>query len=316
MNWLCIYTVLFTWVLHVYPYRSSIDCLVIHLKQILFFNIVRIFVSISLLLMLSGCTHFLFQPQSIQFATPDKLGVIYEDIELETHDQIKLHGWKLLAKTEVRGTVLFFHGNGENISSHFANVHWLTDYGYDVYLFDYQGYGKSEGTAQLDAVINDAEAMISYSVKQLTKDEKLIVLGHSLGGSLAIHAVAHTQHKLKIKTLVTVEAFADYHEVTQDVLSTSWLTWLFQWPLSFTVDNSYRPLNSVAQISPVPLMLMHSQQDEIIPFEHVQKLYEVAEQPKILKVVDGSHNYIFHKNENREILLEYLSSLSCCDITK
>ena len=269
----------------------------------------KIFLILILLGTLSACTHFLFQPQRVQFATPDRLGVMYEDVELETNEGIKLHGWKLLAKTEVRGTVLFFHGNGENISSHFANVHWLTDYGYDVYLFDYQGYGKSEGTAQLDAVINDAEAMISYSVKQLTKDEKLIVLGHSLGGSLAIHAVAHTPHKLKIKTLVTVEAFADYHEVTQDVLSTSWLTWLFQWPLSFTVDNSYRPLNAVAQLAPVPLMLMHSKQDQIIPYQHAQDLYAAAVEPKVLKLVSGGHNVIFNNEENRKILLEYLSTL-------
>jgi len=269
----------------------------------------KIFLILILLGTLSACTHFLFQPQHVQFATPDRLGVMYEDVVLETNEGIKLHGWKLLAKAEVRGTVLFFHGNGENISSHFANVHWLTDYGYDVYLFDYQGYGKSEGTAQLDAVINDAEAMIAYSVKQLAKDEKLIVLGHSLGGSLAIHAVAHTSHKAMIKTLITVEAFSDYHKVTQDVLSTSWLTWLFQWPLSFTVDNSYRPLNAVAQLAPVPLMLMHSKQDRIIPFQHAQDLYAAAVEPKVLKLVTGGHNVIFKKEENRKILLEYLSTL-------
>ena len=259
--------------------------------------------------MLSGCTHLLFQPQRIQYATPDRLGVMYEDVALETTDLLKLHGWKLLAKGEVLGTVLFFHGNGENISTHFANVHWLTDYGYDVYLFDYRGYGQSEGVAQLDAVINDAEIMIAYGVKQLLKNENLIVMGHSLGGSLALHAVAHSQYKERIKTLITVEAFADYRKVTQDVLSISWLTWLLQWPLSFSVDNSYSPSDSVALISPIPLMLMHSKQDEIIPFEHAQNLYELADEPKILKAVSGSHNAIFNKIENREIVLEYLSSL-------
>ena len=280
-----------------------------YMKQLFLFSSTRVFIGISLLLMLSACTHLLFQPQSTQFATPDRLGVIYEDVELETHDQIKLHGWKLLAKGEVRGTVLFFHGNGENISSHFANVYWLTDYGYDVFLFDYRGYGKSEGVAQLDDVIADAEIMIEYGSQQLVKDEKLIILGHSFGGSLAVHAVAHSDYKDRIRTLITVEAFSDYHQVTQDVLSTSWLTWLFQWPLSFVMDNSYRPLNSVAQISPVPLMLMHSKQDEIIPFDHAQTLYGEAVQPKILKVLTGSHNFIFNNAENRQVVLEYLSSL-------
>ncbi|MDH5612865.1 MAG: lysophospholipase [Gammaproteobacteria bacterium] len=271
--------------------------------------LLKITLNIMLLGVLPGCTHFLFQPQHVQFATPDRLGVMYEDVEIETQDRIKLHGWKLLAKDEVHGTVLFFHGNGENISSHFANVYWLTDYGYDVYLFDYQGYGKSGGIAQLDAVITDAEAMIEYSVRQLAKNENLIVMGHSLGGSLAIYAVAHSNYKDRIKTLITVEAFSDYRQVTRDVLATSWLTWLLQWPLSFAVDNSYRPLDAIADVSPIPLMLMHSKQDEIIPFAHVQALYEEAKEPKKLQVVIGGHNFIFSKIENRQMVLDYLSAI-------
>lgn len=269
----------------------------------------KILPGIMLLGMLSACTHVLFQPQRAQFATPDRLGVMYEEVELKALNQIKLHGWKLLAKGEVHGTVLFFHGNAENISTHFANVHWLTDYGFNVYLFDYQGYGKSEGIAQLDAVISDTEIMIEYGVQQLAKDERLIVMGHSLGGSLAIYAVAHSEYKDRIKTLITVEAFADYRQATQDVLSTSWLTWLLQWPLSFTVDNSYSPVDSVAQVAPVPLMLMHSKQDEIIPFEHVQILYEAANEPKKQQIVAGSHNFIFNNRKNRELLLKYLFEL-------
>ncbi|MCW8831557.1 MAG: lysophospholipase [Gammaproteobacteria bacterium] len=263
-----------------------------------------------LIMMLSGilpaCTHLLFQPHRIQYITPDNLGVMYEDVMLETDEQIRLHGWKLLASAESRGTILFFHGNAENISTHFANVHWLTGHGYDVYLFDYRGYGQSGGEAKLDAVIDDMELMIGYSVGQLPEAKKLIIMGHSLGGSLAIHAVAHSGFKHRIETLITVEAFSDYHEVTQDVLSTSWLTWLFQWPLSFTVDNSYRPLDSVAQIAPIPLMLMHSRQDEIIPFEHAEALYEAAIEPKKLQVITGRHNMIFSSQKNRELLLNYL----------
>jgi len=161
----------------------------------------------------------------------------------------------------------------------------------------------------LDAVILDAETMIEYGVKQLADDESLIVIGHSLGGSLAIHAVAHSNYKGRIKTLITVETFSDYRQVTQDVLATSWLTWLLQWPLSFAVDNSYRPLDAIANVSPIPLMLMHSQQDEIIPFAHVQALYEEAKEPKKMQVVIGGHNFIFSKIENRQMVLDYLSGL-------
>ena len=238
--------------------------------------------------------------------TPEAAEVKYEDVYLQTTDNIILHGWKLFAEQLIQGTILYFHGNGENISTHFANVYWLKEKGFDVYLFDYRGYGQSTGTVDLDATIADAESMIRYSIEQLPENERLIVLGHSLGGSLAIHAVAHSQYQSHIDALVSVEAFSDYRQVTRDVLSTSWLTWWLQWPFSLTIDNSYRPLDSVARVSPVPLLIIHSRQDEIIPYHHAEALYEAASEPKILLPVNGGHNNIFKTEENRELLLDYL----------
>ncbi len=263
-------------------------------------------VFLFVLVSLTGCTSFLFQPHRPIYATPDMLEVLYEDIFIETSDNLRLHGWKLLAEDNTEGSVLYFHGNAENISTHFTNVFWLTKHGFDVYLFDYRGYGKSEGTAQLDAIISDMDTMIGYAVKQIPQKEKLAVVGHSLGGALAIYGVAKTGHKDRIKVLLTVEAFADYRDATQDVLSLNWLTWLFQWPLSFTVDNSYRPANVIAEVAPVPLVIMHSKQDRIIPFYHAEKLYAAAGQPKKLQLITGSHSLVFNEAENRRLILEYL----------
>ena len=272
--------------------------------------------ALIVLLLLSGCTNLVFQPMRPHFTSPDAYGILYEDVYIKTDDNITLHGWKLLAGDtgagnivagdNTNGSILFFHGNGENISTHFANVAWLTRYGFDVYLFDYRGYGKSGGWPQLDAVIADLEPMYAYAIGQLPEQEKLTVIGHSLGGSLAIYSVAHSGYRHRIKSLITVEAFSDYHEVAQDMLSTSWLTWLFQWPLSFTIDNTYSPLEVVAKVSPVPLLIMHSEQDKLIPLYHAQALYAAAYEPKKLQLVDSDHNHVFNRKENRELLLGYL----------
>jgi len=263
-------------------------------------------VFLFVLVSLTGCTSFLFQPQRPTYATPDMLGVLYEDIALKTSDNLRLHGWKLLAEDNTEGSVLYFHGNAENISTHFTNVFWLTKQGFDVYLFDYRGYGQSEGTAQLDAIISDMDIMIGYTVRLIPEKEKLTIVGHSLGGALAIYGVAKTNHKDRIKVLLTVEAFADYRDATQDVLSLNWFTWLFQWPLSFTIDNSYRPADVVGEVAPVPLVIMHSKQDMIIPFYHAEELYAAAGQPKKLQLITGSHSLVFNEAENRRLILEYL----------
>ena len=262
-----------------------------------------------ILIQISSCSNFLFVPIRHQFITPDVLGILHEDIFLEMEDGVKIHGWKLIAADNTRGTILFLHGNGDNVSSHFANAYWLVDEGYDVYLFDYREYGLSEGEVTLDNVMTDTEQMIAYSVSQLAKNEKLIVIGHSLGGSIAIYVVAHSKYKKNIKTLVTIEAFSDYHDVTQDVLAKSWLLWPLQWPLSYTIDNSYRPLDSVALISPIPLLVIHSKNDEMIDMYHAKKLFEAARQPKSFKLIDSNHNNIFVKPKNRQVLLDYLNQL-------
>lgn len=238
--------------------------------------------------------------------SPDVQGVSYEDIAVKTSDNIRLHGWKLLAENNTKGSLLFFHGNAENISTHFTNVSWLTKEGFDVYLFDYRGYGKSEGFPQIDAIISDVETMIGYTLKQIPDEEKLSIIGHSLGGSLAIYGVAKTSYRDRIKVLITVEAFGDYRDATQDVLSLNWFTWAIQWPFSFTVDNRYRPVDVVAEVAPIPLVIIHSTQDRVIPYYHAEELYAAAREPKKLKPVEGSHTHVFNITENRQLLLEYL----------
>ena len=241
---------------------------------------------------------------------PDTLGISYEDIYVETSDNLRLHGWKLLAKDQTAGTLLFFHGNAENISTHFANVYWLTAHGYDVYLFDYRGYGQSEGAAELDPIIDDMELLIGHVIDDLPADQKLIVVGQSLGASLSIYSVAHSEYRDRIAALVSVAAFSDYHDIAQDALAKSWLFWLFQWPLSKTIDNTYSPVESVDNVSPVPIFILHSQEDEIIEFYHAQRLYKAALEPKQLVKLEGGHNVTFNLDSNRQQLLDVLETVA------
>jgi fermentation-respiration switch protein FrsA (DUF1100 family) len=248
----------------------------------------------------------LFAPYKEHFYTPDIFNVSYEDVYLESDLGLSLHGWRLKTSQHKKGNILFLHGNGENISTHFANMYWLVEHGYDGYIFDYRGYGKSEGVAELDGVIRDVDVMINYVIEQTPDEEQVIVIGHSLGGALAIYAVAESGRKHNISTLVTIEAFSDYRDITQDVLSTSWLTWLFQWPLSFTIDNSYSPVDVIDKVSPVPLLVMHSPEDMMINIYHGRALYAAALEPKKFVETEGDHNNIFKFEGNRKLLLDYL----------
>ncbi len=267
------------------------------------------FCSVVSVLLLSACTNFLFVPIKPFPLTPDSAGLLYEDTLIETADGLTLHGWKIYADKEKKGSILFFHGNGDNVSTQLPNTFWLAKEGYDLYVFDYRGYGQSQGEADLDATIDDMELMITAVLDQLPEQEKLIILGHSLGASMSIYTVAHSKHRDRIEALITVEAFSDYHDVTQDILSKSWLFWLFQWPLSFTIDNSYRPLDSVGLISPIPLAIIHSEADEMIAMYHADRLFEAAKEPKTFKLIDSNHSNVLVTKDNRQVLFDYLKTL-------
>jgi hypothetical protein len=261
------------------------------------------------ILIVSGCTQYIFYPMKEHVLTPDAIGIMYEDIFVETGDSLLLHGWRLFSEGEAKGTLLFFHGNAENISTHFANVYWLVAHGYDVYIFDYRGYGQSQGEAELDPIIDDMELLIGHVIGALPVDQQLIVMGQSLGASLSIYSVAHSQYRDRIAALVSVAAFSDYHDIAQDALSSSWMFWLFQWPLSKTISNTYSPVDFVDKVAPVPIFIMHSDEDGIIDYYHAEVLYEAALEPKQLITLEGGHNATFNLDSNRQKLLDVITAV-------
>lgn len=257
-------------------------------------------------LLLQACSSVLFLPARQLVLTPAKVNLNYSDISVPTQDGLVLHGWYLPASAPVQGSILFLHGNGENISTHLAMVYWMPAAGYNVYLFDYRGYGHSQGDVGLAGSIRDIESMIAYAAAK-SAPEKIIVMGHSLGASMGIYAVSQSAYKGDIAGLISIGAFSDYHAVTRDVLAKSWLTWLFQWPLSLAMDNRFSPKKYIGEISPIPVLLMHSDADEIIEQYHAKTLIDAAAEPKYFQALHGDHNHVFNDANNRSILLQQLS---------
>lgn len=242
---------------------------------------------------------------------PAKADLVYEDFYFTSADGTLLHGWYLPHQTdaEVRRdakTILFLHGNAQNISNHVAGVYWLPKLGYDVYLFDYRGYGLSKGYSDLPGIMQDIGAAIDYVAGRLVEDN-FVVLGHSLGASMGIYAVSQSVYKNRISAYIAVSAFGDYRLATRDFLSKHWLTSIFQWPLSFTINNQYRALDYVAAMYPVPVYIMHGLGDDIVQHYHSYEIYTAARQPKSLTILKAKHNDVFASSENRASLLYYLN---------
>ena len=177
-------------------------------------------------------------------------------------------------------------------------------------LIDYRGYGKSEGAATLDGAIEDIQLSISYALKHYSDSQPFIVMGQSVGASMAVYAVATSSEKQHIDGLVLVSPFSDYHKVVRQALAKSWLTWLFQYPLSWTVSNDYRPASYIQAVNPMPVYLIHGTADKIISSEHSVELYELALEPKQLYLIEGGHNEVAATDKYREVLLQILQDIT------
>lgn len=264
-------------------------------------------------LQLGACTDLLFFPQRELVLNPDRVGLAYRDVWFEAADGPRLHGWFLPADPDaVRGaacTVLFLHGNAENISTHLASVRWLPKQGHNVFLFDYRGYGRSSGRPSLPGLHLDTEAALGAAFAMAEVDpDRVVVLGQSLGGAIAITALVRSAYRDRIRALIIEGAFSSYRGIAREKLAGSWLTWPVQWPLSLTIDNQYKPLESIDRISPVPVLIIHGLTDQVVPPHHAEALYAAAREPKELWLVPGAdHIQAMLEADTQQRLLAYLA---------
>ncbi|MCK9813591.1 alpha/beta hydrolase [Pseudomonas sp. MAFF 302046] len=270
----------------------------------------RILSVVLLLLSLSGCSSLLFYPERNLPFTPQRAGLEYRDITLTAADGVKLHAWWLPTKVgvPVKGTVLHLHGNGGNLAWHLGGSWWLPEQGYQVLLLDYRGYGLSEGQASLPAIYQDLDAAYKWlDAAPEVQGKPLVLLGQSLGGALAIHyLVEHPERQAQLKALVLDGVPASYRDVGRFALSTSWLTWPFQVPLSWLVPDGDSAIRFMPRLTGVPKLLYHSLDDPIVPLANGIRLYQAAPPPRVLQLTRGGHVQTFADPTWRTVMLRYL----------
>lgn len=272
------------------------------------YRFLRSLLIIPFALGLSGCAGLLFYPDRAIRLTPDALGLKYEDVDLTTPDGIRLHGWFLLTQGEPRGTVFFLHGNAQNISTHVYNVAWLPETGYQVFLLDYRGYGQSEGSPGLPEVLTDVATGFQWLLTEprIAKGN-LFLLGQSLGANLGAYFAGATREvRHRLSAIVLDAPFASYREIAREKLAQLPITWPLRAPLSRLMPDDYSPIKNVAELSPLPLLVMCSETDEIVPARHSIALFEAAGEPKSLWLTRGPHIATFVQERNRQRLLSFL----------
>ena len=262
------------------------------------------------LLLQTGCSSVFFYPDQVTYITPDRLNLEFEDVFVETPDGETLHGWWLPASSEPKGTVYFLHGNAQNISSHIMNVAWLPEKRYNVFLIDYRGYGRSTGAPDIEGTLHDAETGLRWLVDQPdVQSQPLFLLGQSLGGALGTALASEwvkRDEQPPLDGVILDGTFSGFRAIAREKLGDFWLTWPLQIPLSWTITDEYEAYERIGDISPVPVMVIHSVRDGIIPFHHGERLYEAAEEPKTFLQTDTPHASTFVIPGYQDEVLEFM----------
>lgn len=260
---------------------------------------------------LAGCTGVFFQPSPVMVRTPKDLGLAYEAVTLAPSQDVSLSAWFLPAVGVARGTVLFLHGNAENISTHIGAVHWMPAAGFNVFLLDYRGYGRSTGVPTLEGVQADIDAAVRHLLERPAVDKtRMVLFGQSLGGALAGWYAARGANRHVFKAVVLDSAFASYRDIAREKLALHWSTRWLKGPAGLTIDDDYSPVRVVGDISPTPLLLIVGGRDPIVPPHHGERLFAHAGAPKTLwQFPDAGHIASLNAPETRQRLADYLTRI-------
>lgn len=242
---------------------------------------------VLLLSFLSGCWNWfverqVFFPDTTIERTPADLDLPFEDIWFTSNDSVRLHGW-LIPASPSNHLLLFCHGNAGNISHRLDNVHLLQQRGISVFIFDYRGYGRSEGRISEKGFYLDSEAAYRVAVEWAERHRaKLVVFGRSLGGIAATHlgATKNCDGLILESTFTNMGAMARAH-----------------YPLPFAEHLLKHRLDAVGQIGRVrvPVLFFHGDNDKIVPIRLGRALYQAAPNPKEFVVLQGAgHNDTYY----------------------
>ena|SRR3989338_4428011 len=217
-----------------------------------------------------------FAPAKHIEATPEDIGLAYEDIYFPTPSGLQLNGW-FIPFEQARHTLIFLHGNAGNIGDRLEKIEMFHNMGLNVFIFDYRGYGRSQGKPSERGMYEDGLAAYDYLLSRRDVVAKNIVgYGASLGGTAAVNLASQRQ----LKCLIVDSSFTSAADMTK---------YLFPLIPSFVFKTKLDSTSKIKDLS-IPKLFIHSRDDETVPFKLGKRLYDMASEPKEFLQIKGGHN--------------------------
>jgi len=256
------------------------------------------------LFLLTGCRvdkEFIFHPERGIEATPESAGLAFEDVYFTTADGVRLNGW-FVPGTGSPEVMIWFHGNAGNISHRVDNLRrFHNELGLSVFIFDYREYGRSEGSVSEEGTYRDAEAALVWLQSRTGLEaNRIVYFGRSLGAAVAVELAL----KSPPRALILESPMTSIREMARKVMP--------YLPVGFLIRTEYDSLSKIGKIH-APLLILHGDRDDVVPFEQGRRMFEAANPPKEFYVIPGaSHNdtYLVGGSPYWEAWKKFLKGLS------
>ena len=236
--------------------------------------------------------------------TPTDIGSEYRDVWIQTTDGVRLHGWNIPGDTD--RVLIFFHGNAGNISHRLESIRQFLRLGLSVLIIDYRGYGQSEGRTTEQGIYRDADAAWRYLTEiNDTPEERIIVFGRSMGASAAAYLAA----RHRPLALIMESTFTSVPDIARE-----YYPWL---PVHWLSRLRHSARDFVRQVES-PVLVIHSRDDEIVPFRHGEAIFAAARNPKSFLEIHGTHNDAYLRDEQNYLtgLRSFLDKLQAPGLSR
>jgi len=237
--------------------------------------------SVVSLLLIAGCgidKPFIYHPKHEIKATPESVGLSYENIFFQSADGVRLNGW-YVPGPDPSNVMIWFHGNGGNIGGDVERLRLIHDkLGLSVFVFDYRQYGQSGGSVTEDGTYRDARAALEYLRSRTgLLPLRIIYFGESLGSAVAVNLATEAPPR----ALILESPLTSMHDMAR--VEFPYL------PVGFLIGDKYDSLSKIPKIH-VPILILHGDRDEVVPFGQGRRLFEAANPPKVFYTIPGAHH--------------------------
>jgi fermentation-respiration switch protein FrsA (DUF1100 family) len=240
----------------------------------------RLLALVALATLSAGCREsiegrFIYYPSRTLEADPSSVGLAFHDVAFTAEDGMRLHGWMIPGRTPT--TLLYSHGNAGNIGDRVAMARLFVDQlGAGIFMYDYRGYGRSEGTPSEAGLVSDALGARAALLREGVAPEHVVYFGRSLGAAVTLDlALAHPP-----RAVVLEAPFASVRAMANTVMPGAGYLFRTRW-------------DSLAKIPRLraPLLVLHGDADEVVPYAQGRAVFEAAPEPKTFFTIRGGRHY-------------------------